>query len=108
MIINDLLWRGSGLIALGVAALSGLMHRAVLEAHSQGPASAWELVLGLTSFAAASLGVLLLLHGRRLFRDDAQTLTSKAAVSDHFSDSRCAMAAMLADKAIARARQRRP
>jgi hypothetical protein len=67
----DLGWRCAGLLALALAALASLGHRALLEAQATGPASALESVLALTSLLFASLGVLLLIHGRRLFRDGA-------------------------------------
>lgn len=69
---------GSGVLAvagfviseLGAPSTSGgttLLHRSIYLAARHGPAQVLELALGLTSFILASIGVLLLIHGARLF-----------------------------------------
>lgn len=62
-----LAWRAAGLAALCISGLSSFAHRAVMEDAAIGPASAWEVLFGLLSFCFASLGVLLILHGKQLF-----------------------------------------
>lgn len=57
---------GAGLLC--ASGLSTLAHRAVFEAVRQGPAHVAEFALGLLTFVLASTGVLLLIHGDRLFR----------------------------------------
>lgn len=111
--LPDLAWRCAGMVALGGAALSSLAHRAVLEAHRAGPPSVWEAFFGLVSFVFASLGVLLLLHGRRLFRreaatlarqDDRRSMTGSDASSMPF-DGRQLTATVLAAQALRHGRR---
>jgi hypothetical protein len=57
-----------GLVLLAGSCLSTLAHRVVYESARQGPAQAAEFGLGLLTFMLASTGILLLIHGDRLFR----------------------------------------
>ena len=75
---KQLAWRCAGVVALAAAWLSSLAHRTVLDASRAGPATALETLLGLATFILASLGVLLLIHGRRLFHDAARPRARQA------------------------------
>lgn len=105
----DLAWRAAGIGALGCACLSSLAHRKLLELHGNGPASAYEAALALLSFILASLGMLLLLHGRNLFRDikvkpEGELRDTKRGALILPMDGRHRMASLLAARAILRTR----
>lgn len=58
-------------LGLGLLACSGvstLVHRGVYEAARHGPAQAAEFGLALLTFILASTGILLLIHGDKLFK----------------------------------------
>lgn len=128
MIRRDSIWRLVGMLAVGAAAGSSLLHRGVLTAHAGGPASALEVVIGLASFALASWGVLLLIHGARLHdawadrrhraglqRDSVRSAgadkelvpTALAADPGEVVGGKAAIAMMLGDRAIGAAAARR-
>jgi hypothetical protein len=56
-----------GLVLLAGSVGSTLIHRTVYEAARHGPAQAAEFGLALLTFILAGTGVLLLIHGARLF-----------------------------------------
>jgi hypothetical protein len=88
-----------------------MLHRAVLAGAVRGTPSAWEMVLGLLSFAFASVGLLLLIHGARLFDDPRRRRRMVPRSADHDPwpgiDGREGVASMLAERAIAAAQVRR-
>lgn len=68
-----------GLILLACSGGSTLVHRSVYEAARSGPAQPAEFALALLSFVLANTGILLLIHGARLF---ARAVSSADSV-DH-------------------------
>jgi hypothetical protein len=56
-----------GLILLAASWASTIVHRGVYEAARQGPAQAIEFGLSLATFVLATTGVLLMIHGAKLF-----------------------------------------
>jgi hypothetical protein len=61
-----------GVLLLAASGISTLVHRAVYQATRQGPPQLAELGLGLLTFMLASAGILLVIHGARLWhRDEA-------------------------------------
>ncbi len=66
---RDLAWRLAGMALLGGAGGTSLVHRHVLAAAANRPASAIEIGLGLASFILASFGMLLIINGPHL-RDE--------------------------------------
>lgn len=109
---SDLIWRCTGLAALGLAGLSTMVHRAVFLAHRAGPANALEALFGLLTFVFASAGILFIIHGRRLllgqYRRDREDCCQSAMLSTPALRDRHAIASLLAVQAIERARQVRP
>lgn len=106
---RDLAWRCSGFLAFGMAAGAASLHRAVLAVTVNGPPSAWEMVLGLLSFAFASLGLLLLLHGAQLFADPRvnRRVGFRPECAERSDvEGREAVARALAERAIAAAQSR--
>lgn len=78
-----------GLALLACSGASTLVHRGVYEAAQHGPAQAAEFGLALLTFLLASAGLLLLVHGARLFapvrRDrDARTVGSRSTLQTRF------------------------
>lgn len=63
----DLPHRLTGLAMTLASGGSTLLHRSVYDAAKAGPPVPMELVLGLTTFILTSTGILLLIHGSRLF-----------------------------------------
>jgi hypothetical protein len=63
---RDILHRLAGVALVLGAGASTLLHREVWLAHASGPATGLEAVLGLLTFALASLGILLVIGGARL------------------------------------------
>ncbi|MFV0623392.1 hypothetical protein ACBY01_05170 [Sphingomonas sp. ac-8] len=61
-----------GVALLLASAGSTLAHRAVYDAARARPAGLAKFALGLTTFLLASTGVLLLIHGRRLFEQSGR------------------------------------
>lgn len=59
--------RLGGLLLLAASAGTTLLHRSTYEAASQGPAQVAELGFALATFMLASTGILLLIHGPKLF-----------------------------------------
>lgn len=57
-----------GVVLLGCSGGSTLVHRSVYEAARHGPAQAVEFGLALLTFILASTGILLLIHGAKLFK----------------------------------------
>jgi hypothetical protein len=57
-----------GVVLLACSAGSTLVHRGVYEAARHGPSQVAEFGLGLLTFILASTGILLLIHGARLFK----------------------------------------
>lgn len=56
-----------GLMLIAASGASTLAHRSVYEAVRHGPAQTIEVGLGLLTFVFSSAGILLLLHGGKLF-----------------------------------------
>lgn len=65
--MRDLKHRGIGLTLLVASGGSTLGHRQIYEAARHGPAHPLEFAFGLLTFILASTGILLLIHGSRLF-----------------------------------------
>ena len=65
--MRDLLARLAGVLLLLGSLGSTLAHREVWEAARHGSAQPAEFALGLLTFCLASTGLLLLLHGKKLF-----------------------------------------
>lgn len=59
--------RLSGLLLLVASAGTTLVHRSLWEVNRQGPAQPAEFGIALATFMLASVGVLLLIYGGRLF-----------------------------------------
>lgn len=57
-----------GVVLLVCSGGSTLVHRSVYEAARHGPAQIAEFGLGLLTFILASTGLLLLIHGAKLFK----------------------------------------
>lgn len=57
-----------GLSLLIASGGSTLIHRKIYEAARDGPAQVAELAIGLLTFCLASAGILLVIHGSRLFK----------------------------------------
>ncbi len=108
--MTNLTARLAGVVCLAAAAASTLLHRAIFVAAQGGPAQAAEFATGLLSFVLASLGVLLLTNGARLFERPGVPAAkptevlpvSEAAGLDESAafDSRYGVARLLADRAI--------
>nr|WP_317892565.1 hypothetical protein [uncultured Sphingomonas sp.] len=108
--MTNLTARLTGVVCLAAAAASTLLHRAIFVAAQGGPAQAAEFATGLLSFVLASLGVLLLTNGARLFERPEPPAAkptevlpvSEAAGLDESAafDSRYGVARLLADRAI--------
>jgi hypothetical protein len=62
--------RPLGLIFIAAAGVSTLAHRAVYETARHGSPQAAECGLALLTFMLASFGILLLIHGGRIFEHD--------------------------------------
>lgn len=71
---------GAGLVM--ASGVSMLLHRAVYEAARHGPAQAAEFALGLSTFLLLATGILLLLHGARLFEPVAPPLAQHKKTPD--------------------------
>lgn len=110
----DIRYRLAGLAFLVASAGSTAIHRAIYEAAKRGPAQLGELALGLSSFILASIGILLLVHGGRLFaartpahqartpRAGRRTADTPLGYKGHEAvDGREGMALILANRAIA-------
>ncbi|WHO38321.1 hypothetical protein PMI04_017445 [Sphingobium sp. AP49] len=100
---RDLAWRGLGLLLVGAAAGSSLLHRALTL---YGPATTpLEMALAPASFTFASLGILLLCHGARLRDGWRRDLDRRQAQRDGHRDlpilaeDRAPLAALLAVRA---------
>ena len=100
---RDLAWRGLGLLLVGAATGSSLLHRALTL---DGPASApLEMALALASFSFASLGILLLCQGVRLRDGWRRDLDRRQAQRDGHRDplilaeDRAPLAAFMAARA---------
>ncbi len=65
-----------GVVLLGCSGESTLVHRSVSEAARHGPAQAAEFGLALLTFILASTGMLLLVHGAKLFKPAPDRLRS--------------------------------
>lgn len=63
---RDLAWRLAGVVLLAAAGATSLIHRDVLAAAGNRPASAVEMGLALASFVLAGLGATLIVNGVRL------------------------------------------
>lgn len=63
----DLRARCSGCGLIVASLLTTWVHRELFAAARHGPARFGELAVGLLTFSLASVGVLLLIHGARLF-----------------------------------------
>lgn len=109
--MTNLAARLTGVVFLAAAAASTLLHRAIFVAAQGGPAQAAEFATGLLSFVLASLGVLLLTNGARLFErpepraakpTEVLPVSEAAAGLDESAafDSRYGVARLLADRAI--------
>jgi hypothetical protein len=98
-------WRIAAIALFGVAIAANVAHRQISHAHKAGPAGLAEIGLGLAAFAATWIGVVLLLHGHRLFCRSLASTAPVAAepVPPSFAD-RHAMAELLTAQVLARAR----
>ena len=67
-----------GVLLLVCSGGSTLIHRSVFEAVRHGPAQAAEFGLGLLTFILASTGILLLIHGAKLFKPAPERLRREA------------------------------
>ena len=105
--MSDLRCRIAGVACLVAAAGSTALHRAVYESAKHGPAQLGELALGLLSFACASLGVLLILHGANLWRRGPMRTEPDAGDRHGAPEGRHGVAVVLADRALAAAFARR-
>jgi hypothetical protein len=107
---------------VGAALLCGsgastLLHRNAFVAARGGPAGLGEVAFGLLTFFLASTGILLLIHGRALFRRPERkpvdgvrrhpVFTAPLPLNEAL-DSRYGVALVLAHRAIAAARSSRP
>lgn len=63
---RDLVWRLAGAALLAGAGGTSLVHRQVLAAAADRPASAIEMALALASFVLAGAGIVMILTGARL------------------------------------------
>ena len=99
--MSDLRCRIAGVASLVAAAGSTALHRAVYEGAKHGPTQLGELALGLLSFACASLGVLLILHGAGLWRGGPARPLGETGDRHGLSEGRHGVAAVLADRALA-------
>ena len=72
--MTNLTARLTGVVCLATAGASTLLHRAIVVAAQGGPAQLAEFAVGLLTFVLASLGVVLLTNGARLF-DSQETVT---------------------------------
>lgn len=66
-----------GVVLLVCSGGSTLVHRSVYEAARHGPAQVAEFGLGLLTFTLASTGLLLLIHGPKLFQSAPDRLRGK-------------------------------
>ena len=105
--MSDLRSRIAGVACLVTAAGSTALHRAVYEGAKHGPAQLGELALGLLSFACASLGVLLILHGAKLWRRGPVRTVADAGDRHGAPEGRHGVAVVLVDRALAVAFARR-
>ncbi len=120
--MRDLHYRVGGVICLIGTIGSTLVHRSIYEGARRGPAQIAEFAAGLVTFTLACLGILLLIHGARLF--GRSNLTASTPVlhgdrNDHVLeghaqpgmvalDSRDGVALVLARRTIAAAADRKP
>lgn len=65
-----------GVVLLGCSGGSTLVHRSVYEAARHGPAQTAEFGLALLTFILASTGMLLMVHGAKLFKPAPSRLRS--------------------------------
>ena len=108
--MTNLTARLTGVVCLAAAAASTLLHRAIFVAAQGGPAQAAEFATGLLSFVLASLGVLLLTNGARLFErpepraakpTEVLPVSEPAGMDESAAfDPRYGVARLLADRAI--------
>ncbi|MBB3912615.1 hypothetical protein [Sphingomonas desiccabilis] len=112
--MTNLAARLVGVVCLAAAGASTLLHRAIFVAAQSGPAQAAEFAAGLLSFVLASLGVLLLTNGARLFERPAPPAAKPVEVlpvsepgagmdESAACDSRYGVARLLSERAIQRA-----
>lgn len=114
--------RLAGLALLTVSGGTTLLHRAMIEAAGPGPAQAAEFAVGLLTFVLASTGILLLIHGAKVFESDREPAPAERRHSrpaDHHVvaepvppirealDTRQGVALILARQAMAAAARRR-
>lgn len=71
-----------GVMLIAASGGSVLAHRSVYEAARQGPAQTAEFALGLLTFLLISAGVLLLVHGGRLFKPRGGDAASPIPAAD--------------------------
>lgn len=101
-----------GVLLIAASGGSMLAHRSVYEAARQGPAQTAEFVLGLLTFLLSSAGILLLVHGGRLFArrgaaDIAIRLTAPITPHGRAYDTRHGASLMQARHAIRASRRPR-
>jgi hypothetical protein len=66
--MRDMGRRLCGLAMLSAAGVTTMIHRSVYDVSHDGPATLSEFALGLATFVLSCLGLLLVIHGRALFR----------------------------------------
>lgn len=66
--MRDMGHRLCGLAMLSAAGVTTMIHRTVYDVSHDGPATLSEFALGLATFVLGCLGLLLVIHGRALFR----------------------------------------
>ena len=120
--MRDLHYRVGGVICLIGTIGSTLVHRSIYEGAKRGPAQIGEFAAGLMTFTLDCLGILLLIHGARLFGRSnltASTPVPPVYLDDHVTegcgqpdivalDSRDGVALVLARRTIAAAANRKP
>lgn len=105
---RDIIWRVIGAFAIGGAGGTSLLHREVSLATAGASPALAELLLGLSSFVLASVGVLLLIHGARLHENRRQEpgfarAPNKSPYPGLFGEDRVAMDLYLAWRERAKA-----
>ena len=122
--MDDLRARVAGAMFLLGSCGSTLLHRHIYKAAQHGPPHIEELGVGLLTFVLASIGILLLLHGSKLFRRsvgpvppnasapsrrewEVERLLAAGSPEAMLLDTRHGVALLLAYRALAAAAERR-
>jgi hypothetical protein len=113
--MTDKHYRFAGVLGLVAAIGSTAIHRAIYEQAKHGPAQLGEFAAGLMTFVLACAGILLLIHGARLFKQpqrvsgakrDGKLAPAPVRIDPSPLDSRHDIGSFLAARAIASAAAR--